>query len=201
VGGAKPPDSAKMDQGWSGTVVAPVYGENEEGDPWKQPYHTELGFKPTDNVVTVASGTPPGNNSDHASNNAKDLAENMTLMMNNAGGGIGCLKSTNALLFLAPEHAATIASDGWTKEDLRKFLWDKTRAPYWAFPAIPKGASPSTFNCVPPPEFGPYTDDTLIPIFDSPKRIQIAVVGGPGKHSMVWSLERASVSVLIDKWR
>jgi hypothetical protein len=191
-----------MDQGWSGTIVASVYGENEEANPWKEPYHVGMGFKPTDNVVTVGSSTPPGSNSDHASNNAKDLAENISLMMGLAGGGIGCFRTSGALLFLSPEHAATIAGDGWSKEDLKKFLWEKASLPYWAFPGIPKGEKPSPlFNCVPPPSFGPYTDDTLIPVFDSPKRFQIAIVGGPGKHSMVWSLRLPAVSVLIDKWR
>ncbi len=202
VGGAKPPDASKMDQGWPGTIAAAVYGENEEANPWKEPYHVGMGFKSTDSVVTVGSSTPPSNNSDHASNNAKDLAENISIMMTVAGGGIGCFNTFGALLILAPEHAATIAGDGWTKEDLKKFLWEKTRLPYWAFPGIPKGGDPSPiFNCIPPKEFGPYTDDTPIPVFDSPKRFQIAVVGGPGKHSMIWSLFQPTVSVLVDKWR
>jgi hypothetical protein len=60
VGGAKAPDAAKMDQGWPGVLVVPVYGENEEANPWKEPWHVGKGFKPTDNVVTVGSSTPQG---------------------------------------------------------------------------------------------------------------------------------------------
>ena len=202
VGGAKPPDSAKMDQGWPGVLVAPVYGENEEANPWKEPYHVEKGFRVTDNVVTVGSSTPPANNSDHASNSAEHLLNNISVMMTMAAGGLGCFNSSDALLFLSPEHAATIVTDGWSKEKLRKYLWEKTRLPYWASPGIPKGGDPSPiFNCIPPKEFGNYTADTLIPVFDAPKRFQIAVVGGPGKHSMVWSLWQPAVSVSIDKWR
>lgn len=202
VGGAIPPDAAKMDQGWPGVLVAPVYGENEEANPWKEPYHVEKGFKMTDSVVTVGSSTPPGNNSDHASNNAEALSNNISVMMTMAAGGLGCFNKSEALLFLSPEHAATIAGDGWTKDQLRKHLWEKTRLPYWASPGIPKGGDPSPiFNCIPPKEFGSYAPDTLIPVFDAPKRFQIAVVGGPGKHSMVWSLWQPAVSVLVDKWR
>ncbi len=200
VGGAKTPNPRKLDQGWPGTIVGAVYGENEEESPW-EPFHVEKGFAPSDNVVAVFSGTPPGNNSDHASNNAKDLAENIAIFTLSAGGGIGCVRSSEALVMLTPEHAATIAGDGWTKDDLKKALWENTVLPYRLYPGIPEGSSPSTFNCVPPEDFGPYTDDTLIPVFDSPERFQIVVVGGPGKHTMVFSLFQPFVMVPIDPWK
>lgn len=204
IGGSVPPNSDKTDQGWVGNIIASVTGENEEANPWKQSYAEEKGFKKTDSVVTLAGGSPPGNNSDHASNNAKNLAQNISMTIAGQMRGVGCLStfSEGGFLLLAPEHAATIAADGWNKDDLRKFLWDKARLPYWSYPGKPGGKAAPPFTCDPPPEFGPVTDDTLIPVYASPGQILIAVVGGPGKHSQFWDGVFASpVSVSIDKWR
>lgn len=205
VGGSIPPEPDKTDQGWAGNIIASVAGENEEANPWKQSYAEERGFKKTDNVVTVFGGSPPGSNGDHASNNAKDLAENIALMTLGQGTGLGCYSDsarTYSVLVLSPEHAATIVADGWSKEDLRKYIWDKARAPYWAFPGKPGGKSAPPFTCDPPADFGPYTDDTLFPVMASPKQIHIVVIGGPGKHSQFWDgAFSAPISVSIDKWK
>ena len=41
-------------------------------------------------------------------------------------------KSTHhgdTLVVLSPEHARTIAGDGWSKADMREFLWHRLRKP------------------------------------------------------------------------
>lgn len=202
LGGSKSPSPDKTDQGWVGNVIATVVAENEQANPW-EPYYIEKGFQPTDSVVTVAGGSPPGNNSDHASNNAKDLVENLAMTVVGQGVGIGCLSAfRDGFLLLSPEHAATIFADGWSKQDIREYLWEKSSAPYWSYPGKPGGKAAPPFTCDPPPEFGPVTDDTMIPVFDTPERIHIAVVGGPGKHSQFWDGAFARpVSVLVDPWR
>ncbi|MBN1227895.1 MAG: thiol-disulfide oxidoreductase [Deltaproteobacteria bacterium] len=203
VGGSVTPSPDKSDQGWAGNIIATVVGENEEASPW-EPYHVERGFDLNDNVVTLSGGAPPNVNWDHASNNAIDLAENLALLIAGTGTGGGCLSSSReGFLVLAPEHAQTIAADGWTKDDLREFLWDKARLPYWSYPGKPDGKPVPPFTCEPPEDFGPYTDDTLIPVLQSPASIHIAVMGGDGKHSQFWDgmMSSPAVSVLIDKWR
>jgi hypothetical protein len=206
VGGSKSPSPDKTDQGWPGNVIAAVAAENEEANPW-EPYHVEEGFQPTDSVVTVAGGSPPGSNADHASNNAKDLVENLASMVMGQGTGIGCLHKPGDMggegfLLLSPEHTATIFGDGWTKDDIRQALADNTLIPYGLYPGKPGGKSAPPFTCDLPADFGIVTDETMVPLFADPSGIRIAVVGGPGKHSQFWDGAFAlPVSVLVDTWR
>ncbi|BAS26212.1 thiol-disulfide oxidoreductase [Limnochorda pilosa] len=201
VGGSKAPDPDKTDQGWAGNIVATVVGENEEANPW-QPYHVEMGFMAADSVVTVAGGSPPGNNSDHSSTHARDLVENLAVTVAGQRAGLGCLRDVDGFLLLTPEHAATIAHDGWGKDDIRRGLWEYARYPYRLYPGKPGGKSAPPFTCDPPQEWGAVSDETPVPPMDAPESIHIAVVGGPGKHSQYWDGQFAPpVSVLVDKWR
>ena len=57
-------------------------------------------------------------------------------------------------------------------EDLKK-----AAAPKWTYAGD---------LCRPPKEFGPYTEDTLIPRFTQTDSIHIVVTGGPGKQSQIY---------------
>lgn len=200
VGGSVPPDADKTTQGWPGNIVAAVTGENEEQSPWGS-YAVEKGFKPTDNVVTLIGGGPPDINNDHSSVTGKDLLENISSDM--IGQAFSCFDDNPMYILLSPEHAATIARDFPTKEEVRKFLWEQAKIPFRKFMGWVDGKPVPVFSCNPPPEAGKYDDDTLLPVLKNPDKIEIFVVGGPGKQSQTWSGQFACppVSVLVDKWR
>lgn len=202
AGGSRPPDADKSTQGWVGNTIATVAGENVEGNPWKESFPVEKGFKPEDNVVIFAGGGMPLNMNDHASVAPKDLAEVMAYTMN-AVGPSRCFQN-GGFWILSPEHAATLAREGWTKKDVKEFLWKTARAPFGAQPPMVEGKCSIT-SCCPPAEFGPVTPETMIPICKSADQIELIVVGGPGKQSQWWPFGEFSPFppnlAKIDPWK
>ena len=103
------------------------------------------------------------------------------------------------LLGFCPEHAATLADDGWSKDTIRKYLWHNARYPAFVYAKPAWGAG----SIKPNPDFPDiaYGSDTLLPIVAQPDDIQLIVVGGPGKHSHFWPGPKGMVSRRIDPWR
>lgn len=102
-------------------------GENEEENPW-EPFHVEQGFRQSDSTVAVLAAEPPLVTSDAASRTAPDLLASIVPSLE----VIGNRKATalgDALIVFSPEHARTIAGDGWSKADIRRFLWERLQTP------------------------------------------------------------------------
>lgn len=207
AGGSRPPGGDMSTHGWVGNTVATVFGENVAQNPWHESYAVERGFAPTDSVVIYAGGPPPLAMNDHASIDPKDLADVMAHSMT----GINSCMSGGGIWLLSPEHAATLAGTGWTKKDVKEYLWKAAGRPLWAQPPMIEGKCVTT-SCCPenfPAEFlaqvGEVTPDTLIPVAASPDQIHLIVTGGAGKQSLWWSLAwftpNPPVIVKVDPWR
>jgi hypothetical protein len=84
------------------------------------------------------------------------------------------------LIIVCPEHAAILARDGFSKADVKQFLYDTARVPLDEFP-------PETLNGMirvrRPKLFSSENPTLTIPLADRPEDIQIIVAGGPGTHS------------------
>ena len=81
------------------------------------------------------------------------------------------------IVLLNPEHAHLVARAGWTKSDVRQFLWEAARNPR----ARLTGRGTQAMR---PAEFA---DLENVPVVRRPEEIVIVVAGGPGPHSMVAS--------------
>src|ERR671935_21723 len=70
---------------------------------------------------------PPQSVVDARSRTAREIlttvARNGEAIASHTQGRLG-----DTLLVIAPEHARTIAGDGWSKADVRDFVWERTRA-------------------------------------------------------------------------
>src|SRR5919108_656485 len=87
---------------------------------------------------------------------------------------------SDTVLVVCPEHAKTFAQDGWSKNDLRQFLYEKIRRPLRELrPGINggEGAGVSMLRTN-KKDREPPTDDTLFPKFPKPENIVIIVAGG-----------------------
>jgi hypothetical protein len=81
---------------------------------------------------------------------------------------------------LGPEHAATIAEDGFTRADVQHFLHEHARRPraklrlggMWGIQDWPRWMETAD-------------DQALLPIVPSPQDVLVMVAGGAGKHSAV----------------
>ena len=173
VGGGLPGTGDRSTQG-SPAKIAYCVAENENDNPW-QPLHVEAGLAPDVSTVTAFGCEGPHNIQDHYSNTGLGVLRVVAGAMGQAGSN-NLLGRGWPLLSLGPEHAATIARDGFTKQQVKEFLFEHAR-----FPLARLG-----------PEYQRYqierwsvadAPDTMIPIVRSADDISIIVVGGAGKHS------------------
>jgi hypothetical protein len=172
-------------------------GENEEASPWPS-LAQEHGFATGDSTVAAFAGEAPHGVYDHASRTAPDLLTTIARSL----AVISHHKSTHhgdTLLVLSPEHAHTIAADGWDKPRVRAFLHQLLQKPVCEL--IPgrdggEGLPAHVLKKFPRPE----RDQTRIPKFRSPDHIKIVVAGGAaGRFSAVipgWTFAKSSNLVI-----
>ena len=104
-------------------------GEIEEGSPWA-PLHVALGFSAEQSVVTMYGGEPPHNVNDHVGTTAAGILNNVASVATSLGSNVGWYMSQAQLLVvLGPEHAATVAADGFTRADVQRFVFEHAQQP------------------------------------------------------------------------
>jgi hypothetical protein len=171
VGGGLPGTGDRSTQG-SPAKIAYCVAENEEANPW-EPLRVEAGFAPDVSMVTVIGCEGPHNIQDHYSNTALGVLRIIAGAMGQAGSN-NILGGGSPLLALGPEHAATIAKEGYTKRQVKEYVFEHAR-----FPLRLLGEEYRRFRTG---ERG-QPADTLLPIADAADSITVIVVGGAGKHS------------------
>lgn len=85
------------------------------------------------------------------------------------------------LFVLCPEHAATIAAEGLSKDDVKSVLYEEARVPLHHFSA--ENIERRMFRKF-PERYKGRPLDTLVTIAQCPEDMMVIVAGGPGKHSM-----------------
>lgn len=104
-----------------------------------------------------------------------------------------------AMVILAPDHAKACTDAGWSKEMVRDYLWGHTQ--------ITAAALQHSFKVNPafllPPwkwvlDLSPEeAARTVLPAFNNPERIEIAVFGGPAGKSLVMMTNGPSQTIEI----
>ncbi|MGH7356202.1 MAG: hypothetical protein ACRELS_16700 [Candidatus Rokuibacteriota bacterium] len=172
-------------------------GEHEEASPWES-LAVEHGFAPTDSTVAVLAADAPITVYDQRSRTAPDLLATIAGSM----AVIEHHKMTHwgdTLLVLSPEHARIVADDGWSKADVRRFLWDRLRRPVSELVPGRDGGDGLPEHVL--RKFAdPSRDATLIPKFRAPDNIKLLVAGGTaGRFSAVvagWTFSKGSSLVI-----
>jgi hypothetical protein len=180
VGGAWPGRHDMATQG-SPAKFSFAIAEREDASPW-EPLHVALGFRPEQSIVTVYGGEPPHNVNDHVSTTAAGILNNVSDVATTLGSNVGWYFSQSQLLVvLGPEHAATVAADGFTRADVQRFVFEHARLPLgrlklggmWGMHDWPLWMRKTT------------DDAAMLPQVPSPDDVFVMVAGGPGKHSAV----------------
>jgi len=172
-------------------------GEHEEASPWES-LAVEHGFARTDSTVAVLAADAPITVFDQRSRTAPDLLATIAGSM----AVIEHHKMTHwgdTLLVLSPEHARVVADDGWSKADVRRFLWERLR---WPVSELVPGRDGG--DGLPEHVLRKYADPahdaTLIPKFRAPDNIKLLVAGGTaGRFSAVvagWTFSKGSSLVI-----
>lgn len=180
VGGAWPGEGDMATQGQPGKYSYCI-AENEAASPW-EPLHVERGFDAAESVVTVFGGEAPHNVNDHVSRTAGALlgviGHTMTALGSNAKW---VLRDSSYVVALGPEHAATIAADGFTKADVRRVLYETARLP---LRDLQRGGMWQMHDW---PRWMAAVEDAeaRLPMVEAPEALLVMVTGGPGKHSAI----------------
>jgi hypothetical protein len=175
IGGSYPGTTCKATLGWPGKYSICV-GENEEASPW-EPLHVEHGFAAGDSTVGVMAAEAPQVVADTRSRSATDLlttvARSVEVVAHHKAVGLG----DTALVF-SPEHAKTLADDGWSKSRVREFLWTRLQKPVRdLLPGRDGGEGLSDEALTAYPEGA--RSSALVPKFQSPDCLKLLVAGGP----------------------
>jgi hypothetical protein len=173
VGGGLPGSGDRATQG-SPSKIAYCVAENEAESPW-EPLHVEAGLARDASTLTAFGCEAPHNIQDHYSNTGLGILRTVAGAMGQAGSN-NVLGRGWPLLSLGPEHAATIARDGYTKKAVKEFLFEHARFPLGRLGAEYRRYQVERQRVV-------DADDSMVPIVRAPEDISVIVVGGAGKHS------------------
>ena len=100
-----------------------VIAENEADSPWV-PLHVERGLRAEDSSVTVMAAEAPHQFYNQLSSTAAGILTTLCDDMHISGNATG---QPNYALVIAGEHMRTIAGDGWSKADIRKYVFEHTQ--------------------------------------------------------------------------
>lgn len=147
------------------------FAEAENESPW-EPLHVEKGFKADTSTVTVMAAEAPHNVNDHRSKHAEDILNTII----HTAAVAGCNNSHvpgEMLVIMGPEHAQTVADDGWEKADVKSYIHENIRVPV---KLADRGGRKLDKQWI--------TDDQ-VKITRSPDDVLLLVAGGPGRHTMI----------------
>ncbi len=172
VGGATPGDLDKSTLGHPGKYSFCI-AENEALSPLA-PYHVEKGFDAGDSTVFVIAAEPPHSVTNHVADDPEGILDSIvsamsTIAHNNAVSG------GHATVVLGLEHAITIAGAGWSRHDIRCYLWDKAKNRFGEIAFEHRYGKVYNRNL---PKWYGRRLDSEIPIVASPEHLHLFVAGG-----------------------
>lgn len=119
--GLRPGELDQATQGNPAKYTACI-AENEEESPWTA-FHVEHGFKTDESTVTAFTMRTVA----HIEARHTTVPEQLAVDLANTISRTGALihETISACIALGPEHAHLFARAGWSKDDLRRFLYEQ----------------------------------------------------------------------------
>ena len=153
--------------------------ENEAGSPW-DPLHVQRGLPREASAVTVVGAECPHNVNDHESISGLGILTTIAGTMGGIGSNDLLYGIAKPLVVFGPEHAKTVADDGYSLADVRRFLHEHATLPMGKFSTenIERRLR-VTFKA----KYEHAGPEAPVPVVQSADDILIAVIGGAGKHS------------------
>ncbi|MGH2586780.1 MAG: hypothetical protein ACRDJE_17830 [Dehalococcoidia bacterium] len=193
-----------LDQSTHGTPgkYSLCIGENEEESPW-EPLHVEYGF-PGDASTVLIQQTRSTLHVDHRTTQVPEqilytIARSMSYLGHatasaSAGGRITNTegvyhRNLGCVVVLGPEHAGHIGSKGWSKADVRRYLFER-----WG------NTAGELRRAGEPPEIAGLPDDAFIGASAGPDSLKIIVAGAnnAGESTILPGYGRHAGPVLIE---
>jgi hypothetical protein len=155
-----------------------LVAENEAASPW-EPLHVERGFPQEASTVTVIGAECPHNINDHESLSGEGILTTIAGTMATTGSN-DIYYSAQPVIVMGPEHAKTVANDGFSKADAKRFLQEHATLPLGKFS---KENIERRFRVTFKEKYAKAGLDAPVYAVQNAADIIIAVIGGAGKHS------------------
>ena len=171
------------------------FAENEARSPW-EPRHVELGFDPSDSMVTVMGVRGMYVIMESTSPTGIQVLRTLVGSIRTIGFSNYYQTGTGAqmALVLCPEHAAEMHASGLTKQDVREYVFQNARMPLHRLEGIAHYGNRNW------PKWIDESDpDAMIPILPSADDLLVMVAGGDGRHSAWlagWGVTRMTTQVI-----
>lgn len=178
IGGAFP---GKLDRATLGHPGKYTYciAENQDANPW-EPLHVERGLRPEQSAATVFGCEAPHHvRTGPAGTGFATLtciADSMSTLGSNViyGGG-------QMLVVVGPRAAMTLANEGWTKREVKEFIFENARKPASKLKRVAAATSDEIGGAPRWPKWlDPADDEAMFPVMRKPEDIHITVAGGWG---------------------
>ncbi|MFH1651242.1 MAG: hypothetical protein ABID87_03975, partial [Chloroflexota bacterium] len=183
----------ETDMATFGRNYYPVLAEDEENSPWP-PLCADRGFPAGANVVTVQSADCTAHNFLTIGDGEEQLSIIAREVARELGGPIIAIiehmgPEFNPLVCVSPLVAGIIAKAGYSKDDVRKYLYEHARVTVEQFnyilnvmrqgDTVPRAVREGRL----PEEFGLSDDpERLVPVMHRPEEMMIAVSGAPARN-------------------
>jgi hypothetical protein len=194
LGGATAETMEKSTHGWPGKYTM-CFAENAERNPWES-LHVDLGFAPDTSIVVMVAAR--GLITVVESSQESGLGDLETLVSSMRGEGISGYyyqaRGASPVIVLGPEHAAEIATAGFSRKAVKEYLFHQARMPlgqlrnrgHWGARSWPEA-------------WEQQPEDFLVPLVTDPEKLILVVAGGDGRHSSwfpAWSATQRAVEVI-----
>jgi hypothetical protein len=159
-----------------------VIAENEADSPWT-PLHVERGFGAEQSAVTVLAAEAPHQFYNQLSHTPEGILTTLCDDMRISGNAVG---QPQYVVVLAGEHMRTVAAGGWTKADIKKYVYEHTQNSVAHLKRTDRLPGPVS----------PEDETTLRSLVASPEDVLVVAAGGragafsayiPGWGSRRWS--------------
>jgi hypothetical protein len=184
LGGARP-DGIDMSALGNPGKFSFCIAENEEENPW-DPLHVDQGLSRDESAVSLFAAEAPHGVSEHSARTARGVLKSISYALATVWSYRACL-NYEAMVVLGPEHVHTIHRDGFSKRDVREFLFENTGVPLRCYDETPcdGAAQRSMYKEI------RIDGEPCYQKFRAPESIKLVVAGGTaGKFSAVlgsWS--------------
>lgn len=171
--------------------------ENDAESPWPA-YSESQGFESNVTTVSVFGVTGTQNMVDVASRSGAALLRTFAGSCA-AVGGENFQMGGGPLLVLSPEHAQILAKDGYSKQDVSRFLYEAARLHVDDFS---EEVLTGMIRHRRPRQFWSEHPRSTVAIANSPEEIRVVVAGGPGAHSVflpIFGEQTRPVTVAVTK--
>ncbi len=187
--------------------------ENEQQSPW-EPYHVEMGYARDVSTVTVKTVYGCVETEDKKSTTPEDLADGAVSAARHFGSPFGgwlgggtsnpdreLEVDAQHMWLICPDHAAKLAAGGWSKNDVKKYIWKNATIAFQQIAARRSIGKDPQGRWLKHPELQLWLEahpEVEVPMSAGPESYRIAVVGGPGPRGVYFNGNEEAITQLIE---